>query len=92
MKYFLTLFVIQTTEGRKNLGNIRKYIYEDVHEILRFALNDNLVLTDILIPNIFLYLSIPLLSMNACPSGARNIQCMPRPKESPTIQWPWYEV
>jgi len=29
--------VIQTTEGRKNLGNINV----DVHEILRFALNDN---------------------------------------------------
>ena len=34
------VFVIQTTEGRKNLGNIHKYIYEDVPEILRFALND----------------------------------------------------
>ena len=28
--------VIQTTEGRKNLGNINV----DVHEILRFALDD----------------------------------------------------
>jgi hypothetical protein len=28
--------VIQTTEGRKNLGNINV----DAHEILRFALND----------------------------------------------------
>ena len=31
-------FVIQTTKGRKNLGNIHKYIYEDALEILRFAL------------------------------------------------------
>ena len=31
-------FVIQTTEGRKNLESIHVY----VHEILRFALNDNL--------------------------------------------------
>ena len=31
----------------KNLGSIHNYIYEDVREILRFALNDNLVLTDI---------------------------------------------
>ena len=38
--YFLALFVIQTTEGRKNLGDINKYINEDVPEILRYALND----------------------------------------------------
>ena len=41
------LFVIQTTEGRKNLGNIHKYDYVDVPEILRFALNDKECLTDI---------------------------------------------
>ena len=40
MIYFLTLFVIQTTKGRKNLGDINKYINEDVPEILRYALND----------------------------------------------------
>ena len=45
--YLYTPIVIQTTEGRKNLGSIHNYIYEDVREILRFALNDNLVLTDI---------------------------------------------
>ena len=39
--YFLTLFVIQTTKGRKNLGSIHLYIYVDVPEIIRFALNDN---------------------------------------------------
>ena len=39
--YFLALFVIQTTKGRKNLGDINKYINEDVLEILRYALNDN---------------------------------------------------
>ena len=39
----MTLSVIQTTEGRKNLGYIHKYIYEDVLEILRFALNDNCI-------------------------------------------------
>ena len=33
---FLFIIVIQTTEGRKNLGNINV----DVHEILRFALDD----------------------------------------------------
>ena len=32
--------VIQTTEGRKDLEDIKV----DVHEILRFALNDNAVL------------------------------------------------
>ena len=36
----MTLSVIQTTEGRKNLGNIHKYIYEDVLEILHFVQND----------------------------------------------------
>ena len=40
MIYFLTLFVIQTTEGRKNLGDIYRYIYEDVPEILHFVQND----------------------------------------------------
>ncbi len=39
--YFLTLFVIQTTEGRKNLGSIKQCIHVDVSEILRFALDDN---------------------------------------------------
>jgi len=34
---FLFYNVIQTTEGRKNLGNIK----EDVIEILRFALDDS---------------------------------------------------
>ena len=33
---FLFIIVIQTTEGRKNLGTISV----DVHEILRFALDD----------------------------------------------------
>ena len=42
MKYFLTLFVIQTTEGRKNLGNTMAGINVDVLKILRFALNDTL--------------------------------------------------
>ena len=40
MIYFLTLFVIQTTEGRKNLGNTQVTTNVDVPEILRFALND----------------------------------------------------
>ena len=40
MTYFLTLFVIQTTEGRKNLGNTMVGVNVDVLEILRFALND----------------------------------------------------
>ena len=35
-------FVIQTTEGRKNLDNIHVDVLVDVIEILRFALNDNL--------------------------------------------------
>ena len=34
------VFVIQTTEGRKNLVYIHVYILLYVHEILRFALND----------------------------------------------------
>ena len=38
--YFLPLFVIQTTEGRKNLGYIYVYTHHCVSEILRFALND----------------------------------------------------
>ena len=42
MIYFLTLFVIQTTEGRKNLGNTMVGVNVDVLEILRFALNDTL--------------------------------------------------
>ena len=42
MTYFLTLFVIQTTEGRKNLGNTMAGVNVDVLEILRFALNDTL--------------------------------------------------
>ena len=33
--------VIQTTEGRKNLGNIMEDVHVYVTEILRFALNDN---------------------------------------------------
>ena len=37
---FVNTHVIQTTEGRKNLGDINKYINEDVPEILRYALND----------------------------------------------------
>ena len=36
MKLIHLPFVIQTTEGRKNLDDINV----DVHEILRFALND----------------------------------------------------
>ena len=35
--YFLALFVIQTTKGRKNLGDINKYINEDVLEILHYT-------------------------------------------------------
>ena len=35
------LIVIQTTEGRKNLGNIKVNVYVNAFEILRFALNDN---------------------------------------------------
>ena len=42
MTYFLTLFVIQTTEGRKNSGNTMAGVNVDVLEILRFALNDTL--------------------------------------------------
>ena len=42
MIYFLTLFVIQTTEGRKNLGNTMVGVNVNVLEILRFALNDTL--------------------------------------------------
>ena len=38
--YFMTVFVIQTTEGRKNLGNTMGGVNVDVLEILRFALND----------------------------------------------------
>ena len=38
----LTRFVIQTTEGRKNLGNTMVGVNVDVLEILRFALNDNI--------------------------------------------------
>ena len=37
---FLTLFVIQTTEGRKNLGDILVDVFVYVTEILRYALND----------------------------------------------------
>ena len=40
--YMLTLFVIQTNAGRKNLGNTMVGVYVDVLEILRFALNDTL--------------------------------------------------
>ena len=41
MIYLLTLpFVIQTTEGRKNLVYIHDYTSHYVPEILRFALND----------------------------------------------------
>ena len=36
----ISIIVIQTTEGRKNLDNIKM----DVHEILRFALNDRVYL------------------------------------------------
>ena len=46
----MTLFVIQSVA--KNLGNTMAGVNVDVHEILRFALNDNLVLTDISFPNI----------------------------------------
>ena len=42
MIYFLTRFVIQTTKGRKNLGNTMVSVNVDVLEILRFALNDTL--------------------------------------------------
>ena len=37
---FLSI-VIQTTEGRKNLGNTMVDVNVDVLEILRFAQNDN---------------------------------------------------
>jgi len=40
--YILILSVIQTTEGRKNLGSIAQLGNMDVPEILRFALNDSL--------------------------------------------------
>ena len=40
MIYLFTPFVIQTTEGRKNLGNTMVGVNVDVPEILRFALND----------------------------------------------------
>ena len=39
----MTLFVIQTTEGRKNLVYIHVYTRHCVPEILRFALNDKSV-------------------------------------------------
>ena len=45
-KRFLRLlhhFVIQTTNGRKNL----EYINVNDHEILRFALNDNCIVNKI---------------------------------------------
>ena len=35
---FFSLFVIQTTEGRKNLENIHECIHVDVPEILHFAM------------------------------------------------------
>ena len=50
MIYFLTRFVIQTTKGRKNLGNTMVGVNVDVFEILRFALNDTLCVTGISSP------------------------------------------
>ena len=38
--YFLTLFVIQTTEGRKNLVYIHVYTRHCIPKILRFAQDD----------------------------------------------------
>ena len=35
---FRSVFVIQTTEGRKNLENIHECIHVDVPEILHFAM------------------------------------------------------
>ena len=40
--FFHTYYVIQTTKGRKNLGNTHVDVFVYAPEILRFALNDKL--------------------------------------------------